>query len=101
MQRHGCGFVVPFRDPGAAADAVLRLHRDPGLRAELGQCGHRGAAEQLGWPADARAFVAQLEQWAAAGAAATGAAGGDAVAAGPPFNGAQPLAAAAAKRPRQ
>ena len=48
----------------AAADAVLKLDRDPGLRAKMGLRGHDAAKESLGWPADARAFVAQLEAWA-------------------------------------
>jgi glycosyltransferase involved in cell wall biosynthesis len=65
VERYRCGTVVPFRDPVAAADAVLRLAADPGLRARQGQLGHRGAAESLGWPAHARPFVAQLEEWAA------------------------------------
>ena len=65
VERPGCGTVVPFGDPRAAADAVLRLAADPGLRARQGLRGHRGAAESLGWPAHARSFVAQLEQWAA------------------------------------
>jgi glycosyltransferase involved in cell wall biosynthesis len=66
VERYGCGTVVPFGDPGAAADAVLQLAADPGLRARQGERGHRGAAESLGWPAHAQAFVEQLEQWAAA-----------------------------------
>jgi glycosyltransferase involved in cell wall biosynthesis len=65
VERYHCGTVVPFGDPGAAADAALRLAADPGLRAEQGLRGHRGAAESLGWPVNARSFVAQLEQWAA------------------------------------
>jgi glycosyltransferase involved in cell wall biosynthesis len=63
-ERHHCGFVVPFRDPHAAAAAVLKLDADPGLRAELGQRGHAAARDSLGWPADAKQFVAQLEEWA-------------------------------------
>ena len=65
VERYECGTVVPFGDPRAAADAVLRLAADPGLRATQGLRGHRGAAESLGWPANARSFVAQLEEWAA------------------------------------
>jgi glycosyltransferase involved in cell wall biosynthesis len=61
---HQCGFVVPFRDAGAAADAVFTLDRDPSLRAKMGQRGHEAAYSHLGWPSDARAFVAQLESWA-------------------------------------
>jgi glycosyltransferase involved in cell wall biosynthesis len=59
-----CGFVVPFRDPRAAADAVLGLDRDSSLRVKMGQRGHEAAYSSLGWPSDARAFVAQLESWA-------------------------------------
>ncbi len=65
VERNLCGFVVPFRDPRAAADAVLRLRDDPGLRAGMGQRGHSGARESLHWPVHAREFVAQLERWAA------------------------------------
>jgi glycosyltransferase involved in cell wall biosynthesis len=59
-----CGFVVPFGDVPAAADAVLKLDADPDLRVKMGLRGHDAAKESLGWPADARAFVAQLESWA-------------------------------------
>ncbi len=68
VEGHECGFVVPFRDPAAAADAVLALHRDRDLRVKMGMRGHQGAQQSLGWPADARTFVAQLEEWAAQGA---------------------------------
>ena len=61
---HQCGFVVPFCDAGVAADAVLTLDRDPSLRAKMGQLGYEAAYSHLGWPYDARAFVAQLESWA-------------------------------------
>jgi glycosyltransferase involved in cell wall biosynthesis len=62
--RHECGFVVPFGDARAAADAVLELAGDASLRAKMGSRGHEAARRTLGWPADARAFVAQLEAWA-------------------------------------
>jgi glycosyltransferase involved in cell wall biosynthesis len=68
VEGHECGFVVPFRDPAAAADAVLALHRNRDLRVKMGIRGHQGAQQSLGWPADARRFVAQLEEWAAQGA---------------------------------
>src|SRR5262249_61039575 len=58
---HECGFVVPFGDPAAAADAVLELDRDFSLRAKMGRRGHEAAYSSLGWPSDAREFVAQLE----------------------------------------
>src|SRR6516165_2998038 len=63
-RRHECGFVVPFGDPAAAADAVLELDRDFSLRAKMGRRGHEAAYSSLGWPSDAREFVAQLESWA-------------------------------------
>jgi glycosyltransferase involved in cell wall biosynthesis len=62
--RYECGFVVPFGDPRAAADAVLTLAGDSPLRAKMGSRGHEAASTSFGWPADARAFVAQLEAWA-------------------------------------
>jgi glycosyltransferase involved in cell wall biosynthesis len=68
VTRHGCGFVVPFREPALAADAVLRLRNDSRLRADMGQRGHRAALETLDWPVFARTFVAQLEEWADSGA---------------------------------
>jgi glycosyltransferase involved in cell wall biosynthesis len=64
VTRHECGLVVPFGDPRAAADAVLQLAADASLRAKMGSRGHEAARSFLGWPADARAFVAQLEAWA-------------------------------------
>jgi glycosyltransferase involved in cell wall biosynthesis len=59
-----CGFVVAFGDVPAACEAVLALHRDPDLRVKMGLRGHDAAKRALGWPADASAFVAQLEAWA-------------------------------------
>jgi glycosyltransferase involved in cell wall biosynthesis len=61
---HECGFVVPFRDPAAAAAAVLELDGDTSLRIGMGQRGHAAAYSRLGWPSDAREFVTQLESWA-------------------------------------
>ncbi|HEX4830768.1 MAG TPA: glycosyltransferase family 4 protein [Trebonia sp.] len=64
----GCGIVVPFNDPPAAAGAVLGLDADPALRAAMGARGHEAALRGLGWPAAAAEFVAQLERWAGDGA---------------------------------
>lgn len=58
------GFVVPFNDPRAARDAILKLDADPGLRVKTGLRGHQYALEHLAWPPHAAAFVAQLEAWA-------------------------------------
>jgi len=62
--KYECGFVVPFGDTRAAADAVLTLAGDASLRAKMGSRGHDAARESLGWPAAAQTFVAQLEAWA-------------------------------------
>ena len=64
---HECGFVVPFGDVAAAAGAVLELDRDLPLRMKMGRRGHEAAYSSLGWPSDAREFVAQLESWAKSG----------------------------------
>jgi glycosyltransferase involved in cell wall biosynthesis len=61
-----CGFVVPFNDAQAAAQAVLKLDADPDLRVAMGASGHEYARESLGWQRDAVAFVTQLQQWATA-----------------------------------
>jgi len=62
---HG-GFIVPFNDPRAAADAILKLDADPDLRVKMGLRAHEYAQRHLAWPPHAAAFVAQLETWAAA-----------------------------------
>jgi glycosyltransferase involved in cell wall biosynthesis len=59
------GFTVPFNDPRAAADAVLKLDADPDLRVKMGLRAHEYALGNLAWPPHAAAFVAQLETWAA------------------------------------
>jgi glycosyltransferase involved in cell wall biosynthesis len=64
VQAADCGFVVPFSDPQAAADAILKLDADPDLRVKMGARGHESALRDLGWPKAAKEFVAQLEQWA-------------------------------------
>jgi glycosyltransferase involved in cell wall biosynthesis len=61
-----CGFVVPFNDPAAAREAVLKLDTDPGLRVKMGLRAHEYALNNLAWPTHAAAFVAQLETWAGA-----------------------------------
>ncbi|MEO3829871.1 glycosyltransferase family 4 protein [Actinomadura sp. B10D3] len=60
----GCGLIVPFGDPEAAAKAVLRLRDSPDLRADLGRRGYEAARKRFHWPVHAERFVAQLEAWA-------------------------------------
>jgi glycosyltransferase involved in cell wall biosynthesis len=61
------GFVVPFNNPQAAADAVLKLDADPGLRVKMGLRAHEYALRNLAWPPHAADFVAQVEAWASVG----------------------------------
>ncbi|RNL82342.1 glycosyltransferase [Halostreptopolyspora alba] len=58
-----CGMVVPFGDASAAAEAVLRLRSDPGLRSRYARTGHAIAREEYHWPVQAKAFVRRLEEW--------------------------------------
>ena len=60
------GFVVPFNDPQAACDAILRLDADLDLRVKMGLRAHEYAAGNLAWAPHAADFVAQLEAWAGA-----------------------------------
>ena len=66
VEAGGCGFVVPFNDPAAAREAILKLDTDPDLRVKMGLRAHEYALANLAWPPHAAAFVAQLETWAAA-----------------------------------
>jgi glycosyltransferase involved in cell wall biosynthesis len=65
VEHRGAGIVVPFDDPKAAAEAVVRLREDPQLRVEMGRRGHETALAEYAWPLHAKQFVAQLESWAA------------------------------------
>lgn len=68
-----CGEVVPFEDPHAAAEAVLRLRADAELRGRYGRTGHKIALERFHWPVQAELFVRHLEQYAGAGSASSAA----------------------------
>jgi glycosyltransferase involved in cell wall biosynthesis len=69
------GFVVPFNDPRAACDAILKLDADPDLRVAMGLRAHEYALRNLAWAPHAAAFVAQLEAWAGESSAGARAAG--------------------------
>lgn len=48
---HGqTGFVVPRENPEAAAEAILRLTREPDLRFQMGAAGHRHVQKNYSWP---------------------------------------------------
>ncbi|MFF4501538.1 glycosyltransferase family 4 protein [Streptomyces sp. NPDC001401] len=64
VQRHGCGLVVPYEDPPAAAQAVRGLCADPGLRLRASQRGREAALARLNWQHSAADFADLLEAWA-------------------------------------
>ncbi|GAB2860046.1 hypothetical protein GCM10027074_28960 [Streptomyces deserti] len=63
VQRHGCGLVVPYEDPAAAAKALRRLRADPELRARAARRGREAALSGLNWHIRAAEFVTLLEGW--------------------------------------
>ncbi|AVH55332.1 MULTISPECIES: glycosyltransferase family 4 protein [Streptomyces] len=72
VERHGCGLVVPYEDPSAAAEAVRRLSADAVLRLRAAQSGRDAALAELNWPDRAAEFAEWLETWAKETAAAKG-----------------------------
>jgi glycosyltransferase involved in cell wall biosynthesis len=58
------GLVVPWRDPDAVVDAVLRLRNDRGLRLELGANGHRAALRDHDWNRLSAQFVDLMASFA-------------------------------------
>ncbi|WP_439951584.1 glycosyltransferase family 4 protein [Actinomadura macra] len=64
VEPSGCGLIVPFADPAAAAKAVRRLREDAELRIGMGKRGYETARARFHWPTHAERFVTQLELWA-------------------------------------
>ncbi|WP_299034336.1 glycosyltransferase family 4 protein [uncultured Pseudokineococcus sp.] len=64
VERAGCGVVVPFEDPAAAAAVVRDLRRDAVRRSALAQAGRAHALAELDWRLDGARFVDQLRRWA-------------------------------------
>lgn len=60
VEKVGCGIVVPFGDPAAAADAIVNLWKDPDRRRAFGTAGHQAAQERFDWTAHADHFVAEM-----------------------------------------
>ncbi|MFE3168822.1 glycosyltransferase [Streptomyces sp. NPDC059224] len=64
VERHGCGLVVPYEDPHAAAAAIRRLSSDAILRHTAAQRGREAAVTHFNWPDKAAEFTHTLETWA-------------------------------------
>jgi glycosyltransferase involved in cell wall biosynthesis len=60
------GFVVPLRDPVAAADAVAKLARDPALRARMGRAGRARVESTFRLDEQIARFIALYERVAGA-----------------------------------
>ena len=60
------GFVVPLRDPAAAANAVERLARDPELRARMGRAGRATVESKFRLDDQIARFIALYERVATA-----------------------------------
>jgi glycosyltransferase involved in cell wall biosynthesis len=55
VQESGCGVVTPG-EPDQLADAIRRLHAEPGKRLQMGAAGVTTARDKLSWNAVAAAF---------------------------------------------
>ncbi|MFF4118334.1 glycosyltransferase [Streptomyces sp. NPDC001714] len=63
VEQHGCGIVVPYEDPRAAAEAIRRLSGDAILRHTAAQRGREAALTHFNWPDKAAEFTHWLETW--------------------------------------
>jgi glycosyltransferase involved in cell wall biosynthesis len=63
VRGYGSGMVVPFNDVPAAAEALLELRKDAGLRQRLGDAGRVGAVADLDWRTDGQHFGELLRAW--------------------------------------
>ena len=55
------GFVVPVRGVSEAADALRRLHREPSLRATMGQAGRKRVEAHFSLAAQLESFITMYE----------------------------------------
>jgi glycosyltransferase involved in cell wall biosynthesis len=60
--RAGAGVIVPFENPDAVVQEVLRLRADPQRRAHMGEAGHRVATVEFDWGRQGAAFVAEIDR---------------------------------------
>jgi len=54
--------IVPERDAGALADAILMLARDPERRVRLGEAARASVMARFGWPFVAGRFEAAYDR---------------------------------------
>lgn len=64
VERHDCGIVVPFGDPGAVVDAVRGLRADRSLRDAMAERGRRAVLEHYSWEGIEQDLLDQLVAWA-------------------------------------
>ena len=64
IEESGGGFVVPFDDPVAVAEAVLTLHADESVRTAMAHAGRHWVLRHADWRRDGPAFVETLRQLA-------------------------------------
>lgn len=62
IEQHDAGIIVPFRDPAAAAAAVVALNGDVARRTRLGRNGLEAVRSEHNWADDAPLFVAAIEE---------------------------------------
>ena len=60
VESAGCGIVVPFGDVAGAADAVLTLRENPGLRVRMAEGGRSVARQQFDWGVQSERFLTTL-----------------------------------------
>jgi glycosyltransferase involved in cell wall biosynthesis len=62
VEQVGCGIVVRPGDPAALADAIARLHGDPGAREAFGRAGRSYAESHFGTARAAEQWMACLQE---------------------------------------
>jgi hypothetical protein len=55
------GFEVPWDDPSAVVDTIMRLRADPTLRLQIGVNGHRVALREHDWNRLSTDFVGIMD----------------------------------------
>jgi glycosyltransferase involved in cell wall biosynthesis len=61
VESENVGFQVPWNDPSAVVDSILKLRAEPELRRRMGANGHRVALRQHDWNRLSVDFVRVME----------------------------------------